>query len=203
MRVRRLRVLVALSVAFAPAGARAGDHRLDLLLAPSYERAAGSTIHLGGWHVSAAATLKEEPRLSFIGDLSVHFFGSHDERDVTQVAFMAGPRWTFFGHRKNMPFVHLMAVGATYRSEKGGVSSASGAIAAGIGYDFVPVVCGHWGVRGQYDLIKPIGSDQERSHRFSLGVVYRFHRPASSMKASDPCRAVESRPAEAKGQSAH
>jgi hypothetical protein len=193
MRVSRLRVLVALFVAFAPAGARAGDHRLDLLLASSYERAGGSTIHLGGWHVSAAATLKEEPRLSFIGDLSVHFFGSHDERDVTQVTFMAGPRWTFFGHRKNMPFVHLMVLGATYRSEKGGIGSASGALAAGVGYDFVPTVCGQWGVRGQYDLIKPIGTDQEKSHRFSLGFVYRFHRPQSEMKDSDPCKRAEGR----------
>ena len=193
MRVRRLLVLVALSTALVPAGARAGDHRLDLLLAPSYAAAGGSRIDLGGWHVSAAATLKEEPRLSFIGDLSVHFFGSHDDRDLTQVALMTGPRWTFFGHQKNMPFVHLMALGATFRSEKGGTSSASGALAFGGGYDFVPVRCGTWGGRLQYDYILPIGSDQKHSHRVSLGVVYRFHRPHSDLRGPDPCRPTESK----------
>jgi hypothetical protein len=176
MRVRRLWVLGSLLL--LTSSLEASDHVFDLFMAPSYVRAKGSTIDLGGWHVSGAATLKKEQRLSFIADISTHFFGSHDEEDVTQVTFMAGPRWTFLRKTKHMPYVHVMVLGAVYRSEKIeglDVGSAAGALAFGAGYDFVFRKEGPMGVRAQVDYIVPLGTDQESSVRISLGFVYRFH----------------------------
>jgi hypothetical protein len=175
MRVRR--PWLALVVLLVPAGAHSGDHRFGVFIAPSYLRAKGSTDHLGGWHVSGEATLKKtKRRLSFIGDVSIHPFGSDGDKDLTQVTFITGTRWTFLAERKYSPSVHFMAIGAVLRTEgKLDVSTATGAIAVGLALDFVPAKEGPWGLRAQIDYVVPYASDLESSVRVSVGWMYRFH----------------------------
>jgi len=196
MRVRRLWVLGSL-VLLAVGQARASDHVLDLFVAPytSYAKVKGSSIDLGGWHFSTALTAKKKVdgkphymRLSFVGDVSVHFYGSDDpeEKDVTQLALMVGPRWTFTTHGLVRPFVHGMILGAVYRSDGSSApSSVAGAISGGGGLDFPfskwkkpnsdGVKHDNVGVRLQGDYIWPFATEQEGSWRVSVGVLYRFH----------------------------
>jgi hypothetical protein len=173
---------LVLLVLLTPAGARAGHHKFDTFVAPSYLVGKGSTIELGGWHVSGAATLAEEHAwLSLVGDLSVHFVGLDDrtQRGVTQFSFMAGPRFTVKNsHPLRMLFGHVMLLGAVHRSlgsQLGGTSA--GAVAIGVGYEFAP---GEkkgdetWGTRLQIDYVRPVSSDLRHGWRFSLGATYRF-----------------------------
>lgn len=166
-------VLAALLI---PVGADASDHRFGIFVAPSYLLAKGSTSHLGGWHTSGEATLKKERRLAFVGDLSVHFFGSDGDKDLTQITFMAGTRWSFLGGGKHLPSVHFMAFGAAHSNDGNrGVSTSAGAISFGAAYDFVRTKKGPWGVRAQGDYIVPLASGLKNSLRVSVGWVYRFH----------------------------
>src|SRR5207244_4208952 len=156
------------------------DHKADVLLALSYLRVEGSTSHLGGWHVSGASTFKKDRRLSFVGDISAHFFGSDSDRDLTQITVMVGQRWTIAGGRKRMPFVHVMAIGVLHRSEGSlRVATSAGAFAFGAGLDVVPVERGKSGFRVQGDYIKAVATapatDLKGSLRLSAGWIYRFH----------------------------
>jgi hypothetical protein len=179
-------ILVALAI---PAGAYAGDHNAEAFAAGSYAYVNGSS-DLGGWHVAGALAAKGHKEWSFVGDISAHFFGSDGDKDLTQITLMVGPRYTFFGGRRGMPFVHVMALGAVYRSDgRLQVSNAAGVLAFGGGLDFVPGthkptpkslgIFGNKGVRFQADYIKPIATDMKWSLRLSLGFVYRFHNSHS------------------------
>lgn len=174
MAVRRSWLVLA--VLLVPAVARAGDHKIDVLVAPSYLRTSGSIRSLGGWHVSGAATVSKHRWLSLIGDLSVHFLPlDDDKRDLTQITFMAGPRFTIPGPHHHMPFVHLVVLGAVHRdggSQVGGTSA--GVLAGGAGYDFAPGGNLNWATRFQVDYILPVSSDLKHSWRFSAGALYRF-----------------------------
>lgn len=174
---------LALAVLLIPAGAQAGHHKFDAFVAPfSYLRATGSTINLGGWHVSGAATLGEKRTwLSLIGDLSVHFV-ELDERtqgDLTQITFMAGPRFTVEStHALRDLFGHVMLLGAVHRAGSRQIGGTAGALAIGAGYDFAPGAKEKketWGTRLQVDYIWPVSSDLRHGWRFSLGAIYRFH----------------------------
>jgi hypothetical protein len=196
MRVRRLWVLGSLVVLWA-GEARATDHVLDLFVAPytSYVKAKGSSIDLGGWHFSAAVSAKKkiekgdgkekpdqfEPmKLSFVGDVSVHFYGSDGDKDVTQTTVMVGPRWTFLKDKKLLPFAQGMILGAVYRSDGSTApSSVAGALSGGVGVDIPYSMFGNehdnGGVRVQADYIWPFATQQEGSWRVSVGLLYRFH----------------------------
>jgi hypothetical protein len=185
--MRVLRSCLLLVVLAIPAGAHAGDHKADVMLAPSYLYVNGSS-NLFGWHVSGAATLKGHKEWSFVGDLSAHFYESDSAKHLTQITFMVGPRLTWFGGRRGMPFVHVMAVGAFYRSDgRLQVSNAAGAMAFGAGLDFSPgthratpkslAILGSSGFRFQADYIRPLATDLKYSVRVSLGWIYRFHDP--------------------------
>ena len=180
--MRVLRSWLLLVVLLIPAGAHASDHNASLFVAPSYLLAQGTTSHLGGWHVSGEVTVKKPIKLSFVGDLSTHFFGSDGGRDLTQITFMVGPRWTLLSGRKGMPFVHAMALGAVQRSEgRRQVATTAGAFAVGAGLDFVPAARGKNGFRVQGDYIQPVATtptaDLKGSLRISVGWIYRFHDP--------------------------
>jgi len=172
---------LVLALLLAPAAARAGDHKFDVFTGASYLRAKGSTIELGGWHVSGAATMgKEYKWLGLVGDLSVHFLGGDGTdltTDRTQITFMVGPRITPIksGHRLHMLFGHVMLLGAvhSYGKPMGGTTAA--AIALGGGFDFTPRNQKTWGARFQADYVLPVSSDLGRSLRVSVGAIYRFH----------------------------
>jgi hypothetical protein len=172
---------LVLALLLAPAAARAGDHKFDVFTGASYLRAKGSTIELGGWHVSGAATMGEEYTwLGVVGDLSVHFLGGDGTdltTDRTQITFMVGPRITPLrrGHRLHKLFGHVMLLGAvhSYGKPMGGTTSA--AIALGGGFDFTPGEDETWGGRLQVDYVLPVSSDLGHGWRVSAGAVYRFH----------------------------
>lgn len=192
---------VILAVVLAPSAAGAGDHRFDLFLAPltSGLNAKGSSAKLLGWHVAGAATTPAEKwrKLSYIGDLSVHFLGDDDSgADLTQVSFMVGPRWTFLSgdDKHHMPFVHVVFLGAVLRSKEA-IQSTSGAVAVGAGYDFAPGENKNWGTRVQVDYIQPWGSDIRYSVRASAGLIYRFTIPhADAAREAERRRAQEKKP---------
>ena len=175
----RLPWVILAAVLLAPSTAGAGDHQFETFIGPSYLNAKGSSANLGGWHIAGAATTHRWRRLSFIGDLSVHFLGEDDSGgDLTQVSFMAGPRWTLLGGHEHhhMPFVHVVVLGAVLRSRET-VQSTAGAMAVGVGYDFAPGKKKNWGSRIQVDYIQPLSSDIRHSVRVSAGLVYRFTIP--------------------------
>lgn len=187
----RRRWLVVVAV-LLPAAARAGDHKFDVFLAGSYLRAPGSTINLGGWHVSGAATpLAKHRSFGLVADLSLHFLGGEgtdskenvaegQQADLIQTTLMVGPRWTPLGgdhKRHHMPFVHVMLLGVTHRAGGTHPGGTSAALTPGFGYDWAPGPNKTWGTRIQVDYVWPVSSDMKHSWRFSLGGVYRirFH----------------------------
>lgn len=190
--MRVLRSWVLLVVLAIPVGAYASDHKADLFVGPSYLQAKGSTDHLGGWHISGAMTLPKQRKLSFVGDISTHFYGSDGDKDLTQIAFTAGARWTLLSHRMCMPFMQLMVLGAVYQSDGRQLASqGAGAFAFGAGFD-VPWIKAkstrtasgialppflRQGIRFQADYIKPVATDMKRSIRVSVGWIIRFPSP--------------------------
>jgi hypothetical protein len=178
--MRALRSWLLVVVSLIPAGAHAGDHKADVFVALSYLDAKGSSIKLGGWHVSAAATPnKLHPKLSLLGDLSVHYLGSGDDgKRVTQITFMAGPRLNLLGGHHHMVFTHLALFAAVHRTggELIGGNSA-GAVAVGAGWDCAAGTDRKWGSRLQVDWIEPVRSELGRGIRISAGLLYRFKFP--------------------------
>jgi hypothetical protein len=186
MGLRRLSlVVVALLTA---AGAYAGDHKADMFFAASYVNAPGSSINLGGWHVSAALTpIKEHKSFGLVADLSAHFLGGEEDggaplagsqKQLIEITFMVGPRWTPLGGQHKyplMPFVHLMVLGINYRAGGSHPAEMAAAITGGAGFDWTPGDHKTWGFRFEADYIQPLSSDLSHSWRLSAGLVRRLH----------------------------
>jgi hypothetical protein len=181
-------VVVALLI---PAGARASDHKAAMFVAASDAKGPGSSINVGGVHLAWDWALENHHKISFVGDLSVHFIGGEKssgegaaidpaQRDVTQFTFAFGPRWTPYGkagthNRPFMPFGHVL-VGVVDRAGGSHLAATAFALVPGFGWDLAPGEHKTWGLRAQVDYIWPVSSDMRHSWRFSLGAIYRFHR---------------------------
>jgi hypothetical protein len=139
-----------------------------------------------GWHVAGEVALKTgklKTKLSFIGEASGHFVGADRNRDATQFTVMVGPRWAFpVLWKRAHSFVHVMGFGAIHRSglavdgsgNRLRISTSTGAVAVGVGFDATRSRDGHSGLRIQVDRIFA-GAGVEDSWRYSAGYVYRFH----------------------------
>jgi len=179
-----------------------GDHKAEVFVSPyssvllvprsrsgsgsnakdghSLSRAELSKATLIGWHFAGAATLKPPLRgLSLVGDISGHFLhfpGSDKTRDVTQITVMVGPRWSFFGGHRGMPFLHVMGTGAVIVSDNQARRTA-GTVAVGGGVDLVRASKRSWGLRIEADYLIPHGPDVPNTWRISTGALFRFHDP--------------------------
>jgi hypothetical protein len=181
MRIRRS--WLVLGILLVSTTARADDHRADWFGGLSGGR--GST--LVGVHQSYALTLGMPDFSVVVADFAVQF-GSHNGSDVTQVPYMAGLRANFWkpDHKKHLFFAQVLG-GGLYRnsgvtSGNGGAKSGNdGAIALGVGWEFLPArqesggqtIGDTWGIRVGFDYIFSIG-EFDNAPRLSVGVVYRF-----------------------------
>jgi opacity protein-like surface antigen len=164
--------IAALSLA---TGAAAQDN--DLFAGYSMLVADGETLH--GWH--AAAGFRLSGRLGLAADASGHYGTAEGGEDLSVLALMAGPRFTFAAGRTR-PFVHVLAGVARTRAS---ITPIEGVVVSRSSTDFGAAFGGgldigfatRWAARlgADYRVVWTDG-DTADDPRFSAGIVYRFGR---------------------------
>src|SRR5262245_26712723 len=143
----------------------------------------GSTLY--GVHQSF---FKEfvKPSLRLVGvgaDFSVQF-GSRDNKNETQVIFMAGPRYTALAHDRHVVNVEYL-IGTAFTAN--GLDSGNQFLPWSAGASYDVVVSGEtvdvngrktytgWTLRTQVNYIHRKGVEENLT-RASVGLAYRFHK---------------------------
>ena len=174
MRVR-LACLV-LGALLVPALAHADSHIADYYF--GYSQGNGGSTLKGFSHAMVKEFTNPKLRnLGIGGDFTVHF-GSHDDKDVTQVIFMGEGRYTLF-KLWNRALIHAQGLlGGVYTNDgvaprkklAGGVGLAADICFSGEEYDDHPPY--GWALRLQGSYVNH--KDKGDLRRFSVGLVYRF-----------------------------
>ena len=159
-----------------PTASRAPEPAPDLFGGYSYTHAGEANLH--GWSLVGSHPFRGS--LSFVADLSGHY-GSFAGAHLSQLAFMAGVRWSGSPESRLRPFAEgLVGAARTATSVETGGGKVSDAdvdwgIALGGGVDYR--LNGRWSARGlvQLRLLHGEGATDE-DPRFSVGAVYRFGR---------------------------
>ncbi len=159
----------AASAASKKPAAGGGSSGADVSLGYSYEHS--GEANLNGWQLTGSLPLTRS--LRGVVDLGGHY-GSFGGADLDDLAFFAGPRWTFGGKRL-FPFAEGL-IGIVRRgASAAGVSSSDTdwGLALGGGVDYR--VGRAWAVRGQADLLLIRGEGvTDTDPRLSVAAVYRF-----------------------------
>ena len=121
-----------LGILLIPIAVRADDHRADFYVGFSGGNGASTLL---GAHQEFAKVFPQEGAkfLSIFGDFSVQF-GSHDDKDVTQVTYMGGARATIGKSDGRHKFFFHGLGGRVYTND--GVDSGNDwALGGGFGYE--------------------------------------------------------------------
>ncbi len=168
-------ILTAALAGAAPprAAPAAPDPQADVFGGYSYTHAGEASLHGGG----LSGSLPFRDSLSLVADLSGHH-GSFAGADLSQLAFMAGARWTWRTGRLS-PFAEGLLGGVrTSASIDVAGTSVSDAdfdwgLAFGGGVDYQ--LGDRWAARGLVHLRLLWGEGaQDADPRIAVGVVYRF-----------------------------
>jgi len=159
----------------APAQSATVSPSSDLFGGYSYTHAGEANLH--GWGLSGSYRLRGA--LSLVGDLTGHY-GSFAGADLSQLAFMAGARWTWRAGRLH-PFAEGLLGGARTSAslEVPGASvndaDTDWGLALGGGADYS--LNGRWAVRALVHLRLLSGEGAlDTDPRLSIGAVYRLGR---------------------------
>jgi hypothetical protein len=177
---------LVLGMSLVPAAAFADSHNADAYGGGS---GGGGGSKLGGFIVALGKTQDQSPigqpqkrvLLGGVGSASVQF-GSHDDgRDVTQVVWSLGPRFTFEKNHDSRNFYHAQVTFGSIYSNDGNATN-----------DFTTVVGAAWdyvfgagpsrltphpglGMRLQADRVFNLGKDdRDDIWRLSAGFIYRI-----------------------------
>lgn len=164
-----------------PTLAHADDHNADQFGGLS-GGGGGSTL-FGYRHAFALEAPRPNNRdLGFVlADVSVQF-----GEEVTQVAFMAGPRWAIGKPDNPNKLLLQFLAGVVYTNDGSEVTTGTTdtidttnkdfSIAVGVGYEFIAHRYSKWGFRIQADGIRRFGDADDWLPRVSVGLVYRWPR---------------------------
>jgi outer membrane protein with beta-barrel domain len=169
----RLPCAVAVTVALlTPAVARGQDGLTNVAAGYSYGRSDDESLH--GW--TASLSVRITGSLSAVGEVTGQY-GTVEGTDVSRLALLAGPRFTF-GRGSARPFVHLLlgavrnSAGITVQGVSISENETDFGGAAGGGAD---IGRGRWAARLQVDYLLVKADDETRGDpRASVAVVYRF-----------------------------
>jgi hypothetical protein len=165
-----LRLSALVLALLLPTLAHADDHNADQYAA--FSSGGGGSTLFGYRHAFALESPRPSNRnLGFVlADVSVQS-GSQ----VTQVAFMAGPRVTIAKRvHPHKPLLQALVGGVYTNSAVAGTTDTDFAIALGAGYEFIRNEESKWGFRILVDRIRRFGDADDWLTRGSAGVVYRW-----------------------------